>query len=307
MRSALYDVRYAIRLLVRSPGFTLVAALTLALGIGANTAIFSVVHGVLLKPLPYPEPDRLIRVFEEAQPDVPEFPVSPASFLEFRAQTRAFEAIAAYERSDLQLGGDRPEQLRAMRVTSGFFHLLGYQPQLGREFTTADERPAAPAVAILSHALWTRRFGADRAIVGTTVMLSGKAFEVVGVLPPGVQHVGGTYRSDPHGQSVDRWWPRTLPAPPQRRDRAQHYLSVVGRMRAGVTAAQAQEDTRQMSARLAKRFPDTNNEWSSHVRPLRAEIIGASETTLLSLLAAAGAVLFIACLNVAGVLLRRAA
>jgi predicted permease len=306
MRSVFHDVRYAGRLLLRSPGFTIVAALTLALGIGANTAIFSVVHGVLLKPLPYPDPDRLIRVFEEAPPDVPEFPVSPGNFLDYRAQTRAFEALAAYERNDLQLGGDRPEQLRGMRVTSGFFRLLGYHPLLGREFTTDDERPDGVAVAILSHALWTRRFGADRGIVGKAVLLSGRSFEVVGVLPPGVQHVGGSYRSYPHGQTVDVWWPRSLPSTPQRRDRGQHYLSVVGRARPGVTVMQAQDDIRQISARLAKQFPETNAEWSTHVRPLRADIIGTSETTLLALLAAAGAVLFIACLNVAGLLLGRA-
>ena len=191
MRNIAQDVRYAVRLLLRAPGFTVVAALTLGLGIGANTAIFSVVHGILLKPLPYAEPDRLVRAFEEA-PDTPEFPVSPGNFVDYRAQTQAFEGLAAYDRGDLQLGGDRPEQLRGMRVTSGFFKLLGYQPLLGREFTRDDERPSAVPVAILSHALWSRRFAADRGIVGRTIQLSGKSVEVVGVLPAGVQHVGGT-------------------------------------------------------------------------------------------------------------------
>ena len=119
MRNSIQDVRYAVRLLLRSPGFTLVAAATLALGIGANTAIFSVVHAILLKPLPYPAPDALIRVFEEAPPETPEFPVSPATFLEQRARTQAFDALAAYERGDLQLGGARPEQLRGMRSPRG--------------------------------------------------------------------------------------------------------------------------------------------------------------------------------------------
>jgi predicted permease len=306
MRNSIQDVRYAIRLLFRSPGFTLVVALTLALGIGANTAIFSVVHAVLVKPLPYHEPDALLRVFEEAPPETPEFPASPATFLEFRAQTRAFEALAAYERTDLQVGGDRPEQLRGMRVTAGFFQLLGYRLPLGREFTRDEEEAGRGDVAVLSHSLWERRFGSDPSIVGKTVSLSGTAFEIVGVLPPGVQHVGGSYRSYPHGDSVDVWWPRTLPTTPQRRDRAQHYLNVIGRMRAGVTVAQAQDDLRRISAGLAARYPDTNARWSSHVRPLRAEIIGTSATTLLPLLAAAGAVLLIACLNVAGLLLGRA-
>src|SRR4051812_36693868 len=158
MRSAMQDIRYAVRLLVGSPAFTIVAALTLALGIGANAAIFSVVHGVLLKPLPYPEPDRLVRVFEESPPDVPEFPVSPGGFLELRNRTRAFDALAAYQRSDLQVGNERPEQLRAMRVTAGFFQLLGFRPFLGRDITRDDEAPGRNRVVILSHALWVRRF-----------------------------------------------------------------------------------------------------------------------------------------------------
>ena len=193
-----------------------------------------------------------------------------------------------------------------MRVTAGFFQLLGYHPQLGREFTRDDEGAERSNVAILSHALWVRRFGSDPAIVGKTISLSGRAFEVVGVLPPGVQHVGGTYRSYPHGESVDIWWPRTLPSTPQRRDRAQHYLNVIGRLKPGVTVAQAQDDLRRVSTRLSDQFPETNASWSSHVRPLRADIIGTSEPTLVALLAAAGAVLFIACLNVAGLLLGRA-
>ncbi len=306
MRIAMQDIRYAVRLLVGSPAFTIVAALTLALGIGANTAIFSVVHGVLLKPLPYPSPDRLVRVFEESPPDVPEFPMSVAAFLELRSQTRACEALAAYQRSDLQLGGDRPEQLRGMRVTAGFFQLLGFQPLFGRDFTRDDEAAERSRVAILSHALWKRRFGSDPSIVGKTVTLSRETYEVIGVLPAGVQHVGGSYRSYPHGESVDIWWPQALPASPQRRDRAQHYLSVVGRIRPGVTVAQAQDDAKRISAQLAKQYPSTNERWSTHVRALRADIVGTSETTLLALLAAAGVVLFIACLNVAGLLLGRA-
>jgi predicted permease len=306
MSNSWQDVRYAIRLLVRSPGFTAVAVLTLALGIGANTAIFSVVHGVLVKPLPYPDPDALLRVFEEAPPETPEFPVSPATFLELRERTRAFAAVAAYQRADLQLGGERPEHLRGMRVTSGFFHLLGYPPLLGRDFGRDDEGEERSGVAILSHQLWARRFGSDPAIVGKTVTLSGRSVEIVGVLPAGMQHVGGSYRSYPHGESVDIWWPQTLPAALTARHRAQHYLSVVGRLRPGITTAQAQEDVREISARLAMQYPRTNERWSSHVRPLRADILGASRTMLVALLAAAGAVLLIACLNVAGLLLGRA-
>jgi putative ABC transport system permease protein len=306
MRTLVQDVRYAVRLLLRAPAFTVVAALTLALGIGANTAIFSVVHGILMKPLPYADPDSLMRVFEASPPDVPEFPMSPGTLLDYRAQTRAFQLLAAYERSDLQLGGDRPEQLRGMRVTSQFFELLGYQLLLGRDFTRDDEAPGHGDVVILSHSVWVRRFGSDPSVVGKVVPLSGRPFEVVGVLPPGVQHVGGTYRSYPHGESVDVWWPRTLPSTPQRRDRAQHYLSVIGRLRPGISHDRVQDDLRRMSAWLGKQYPDTNARWTMSVRPLRADIIGSSEPMLMALLAAAVAVLLIACLNVAGLLLGRA-
>ena len=186
MRTAIQDLRYAARLLRQAPGFTLVAVPTLAVGIGANTAIFSVIHGILLKPLPYAEPDRLVRVFEEAPPDVPEFPVSPGNFVDYRVETRAFEALAAYQRSDLQLGGERPEQLRGMRVTSGFFRLLGYRPIVGREFLPDEESGEGSRVAILSHSLWARRFASDPAILGKALSLSGQSFTIVGVLPAGV-------------------------------------------------------------------------------------------------------------------------
>jgi predicted permease len=305
MRNVGQDVLYAIRLLRHSPGFTCTAVLTLALGIGAVTAIFSIVDGVLMKPLPYAQPDSLVRVFEEG-PNAPEFPVSPATFLEFRSTSSAFAVLAAYERGDLQLGGERPEQLRGMRVSAGFFDLLGYRLSLGREFARSEEVAGQGNVVVLSHAIWKRRFGSDTAIVGQTITLSGRAFEVIGVLPPGVQHVGGRYRSYPHGESVDVWWPRALPTTPQRQDRGQHYLNVVGRLRSDVTFDQARDDLRRISGRMAEQYPDTNARWSSHLRLLRDDIIGTSRSALLTLLIAAAAVLLIACLNVAGLLLGRA-
>ncbi len=306
MPGILQDLRYAARVLFGSAGFTVVAAVTLALGIGANTAMFSIIRGILLMPLPYAEPDRLARVYEESLPGVPEFPVSPGNFTDYRRDTQAFDGLSAYGRGDLQLGGDRPEQLRGMRITSGFFALLGYKPALGREFTTADEVDGAPNVVVLSHTLWLRRFNADRSILGRTVELSGRPFVVVGVLPSGVQHVGGTYRTYPHGDTVDVWWPQTLPSMPRRLDRVQHYLNVVGRIRPGLTETQARDDLRRISASLAARFPDSNDRWSVHLRSLRTDIVGPSETTLSALLLAAAAVLLIACLNVAGLLLGRA-
>ena len=185
MRSLGHDLRYALRLLRRSPAFAITAIATLALALGANAAIFSAVKGVLLAPLPYRDPDRLVRLFEEASTS-PHFPFSPADFRDYRAELQTFDGLAAYLRGDLQLGdADAPEQLRGMQVTAGFFGLLGYPPALGREFTADDEIPGRNDGVILSHSLWMRRFNGDAGIVGRTVRLSGRMFHVVGVLPAG--------------------------------------------------------------------------------------------------------------------------
>jgi hypothetical protein len=205
------DVRYAVRLLRRSPGFAGATILTLALSIGANAAIYSAVQGVLISPLPYPEPDRLVRLFEEA-PETPHFPMAPADFRDYRAELQTFEGLAAYLRADLQLGdAARPEHLRGMQVTAGFFELLGYQPLFGRGFELDDELPGRNEVVVLSHGLWMRRFDGDASIIGRGVRLSGRTFRVVGVLPPDFQHVGGTYRTYGHGETIDIW--SVLPVP----------------------------------------------------------------------------------------------
>ena len=164
IQTLLHDVRYAIGLLRRSPAFAATAVLTLALSIGANTAIFSAVQGVLVAPLPYPDPERLVRLFEEA-PTTPHFPMAPADFRDYRAELQTFEGIAAYQRADLQLGDlQQPEQLRGMQVTSGFFKLLGAQPAIGREFEVTDEIEGNNDVVILSHSLWMRRFSGTVAV-----------------------------------------------------------------------------------------------------------------------------------------------
>ena len=193
MRNSMQDIRYAIRLLLRAPGFTIIAALTLALGIGANTAIFSVVHGVLVKPLPYPDPDALIRIFEESPPDTPEFPLSPGTFIEYRNHSRAFARIAAYERSDLQLGGERPEQLRGMRVTAGFFQLLGLSAaSWPRVHASARKRRATATSPSFRMRSGSGDFSRTRPLSERRSCCRDAPFEIVGVLPRGVQHVGGT-------------------------------------------------------------------------------------------------------------------
>jgi predicted permease len=301
------DFAFAIRLLRRSPGFAASAIVTLALAIGANTAVFSAVKGILIAPLPYADPERLVRLFEEA-PTAPHFPMSPLDFRDYRDELRTFSGLAAYMRSDLQIAdGGRAELLRGMQVTSGFFELLGYAPRMGREFERADEDDAAPDVTILSHDLWARRFGADGAIVGRTIRLSGRSFRIVGVLPDGVQHVGGTYRSYGHGEAVDIWWVLRVPRGENPRLRYSHFFNVVGRVRVDATAAAVSEDLRAASDLVKKRYPVANSPWSVKMVPLAHEIVGATESTLALLATASSFVLVLACVNVAGLLLGRAA
>lgn len=231
-QTLLQDVRYAIRLLRRSPGFAATAMLTLALSIGANAAIFSAVQGILIAPLPYREPDRLVRLFEES-PTTPHFPMAPADFRDYRAELGTFEGLAAYMRGDLQIGDvQQPEQLHGMQVTAGFFKLLGYTPALGREFERGDEIEGSNSVVMLSHSLWMRRFDGDPEIVGRTARFSGRTYQVVGVLPDGVKHVGGTYRTYGHGDAVDIWSVLAVPREEHPRFRFSHYFNVVGRLRA---------------------------------------------------------------------------
>ncbi len=299
----LQDLRYGLRLMRRNPGFTLIAVLTLALGIGANTAIFSVVNGVLLKPLPYEEPARLVRIFEDSR-DYPKSPMSPANFLDYRKQNAMLESFAGYTRYDLQLAQeDGAERLKGMRISSGFFRTLGVRPLLGREFTGDEELQAVSLVVILSHNLWQRRFQGDPNIIGKTIKLSGRSGTIVGVMPAGLQHVGGGYRPLPHGESVDIWWPLSL-GPSSRRDT--HFVNTIGRLKAGVTREQAEAEFNALAARLAEAYPETNRDWRIVAQELHEEIVEGSQRALLLLLLAVFFVLLIACVNVANLMLARA-
>ena len=307
MQALVQDVRYAMRLLLRSPGFALTALVVLALAIGANAAIFSAVKGVLIAPLPYPDPGRLVRLFEE-NPTTPHFPMAPADFRDYRAELRTFDGIAAYLRNDLQLGDDgRPEQLRGMQVTAGFFSVLGWPPALGREFQQNEEIAGNNDVVMLSHALWLRKFGGRAEVVGSTVRLSGRTVRIVGIVPAGFQHVGGTYNSYAHGEPVDVWSVMTVPREEHPRYRFSHFFNVVGRLRPGISWSSMEEDLRTTGALVAKRYPVPNSQWVSRAVPLKDEIVGQAESTLVALSGAAGAVLLLACVNVAGLLLGRAA
>ncbi|HEU4390279.1 MAG TPA: ABC transporter permease, partial [Blastocatellia bacterium] len=302
MNRLVQDLRFGLRLLVKDAGFSVVAALTLAVGIGANTAISSVVYGVLVKPLPYREPDRLMRIFEH-HPRSPKFPISPANFLDYRRESQSFDAMALFARGDLQIGGGaRPEHLAGMQVTSGFFSLLGWQPALGRDFLPEEELAGKHRVVILSNSFWQRQFGSDPDIIGKQVELSSEAYTIVGVLAPEFKHVGGDYRTYGHGDNVDVWSPLVMG--PEEQPRFQHYLNGIGRLAPGVSPERAAEEMTAIISRLAEKYP-SNAEWSIRVVPLRTEIVGTAEPPLLLLVAAVASVLLIVCVNVAGLLLAR--
>jgi predicted permease len=310
------DLRYGARMLLKNPGFTLVAALTLALGIGANTAIFSVVNGVLLKPLPYPEPERLVRVFTSTS-NFPRAPLSPINFMDFREHNTVFESLACYVRQDLQLsqedgadgadgaeGSAGAERLLGMRISSGFFRTLGIPPMLGREFTIDEELPYEKTVVILSHGLWQRRFRGDPNIIGKRIRLAGKTFTIVGVAPAGLQHVGGGYRPLPHGESVDIWWPLWL-ARNRLWGTGSHIMNSIGRLKPGISRERAEAEFNAIAGQLAnKRLP--GSDWRIEARPLHEEITEGPRRTLLLLLAAVFCVLLIACANTANLMLARA-
>jgi predicted permease len=299
------DLSYAVRMLRRSPGFTALAVLTLALGIGANTAIFSVVSGVLLRPLPYQAPEQLVRVFTVLTTQ-PHFPLSVADYYDYRERTNVFASAALYAERDLDLTtNDHPEHLSSMGVTHEYFRVLGFHPILGRDFDGSEEYKKNNNVVVLSERLWRTRFNADPNIVGKGVVLSGESFTVIGVAPAGVQHVGGDFHTTAHGDTVDLWWPLALlPHEAAGCDRGCHYLNMVARLAPGVSVEQASAAMNSVSAQLAKEHP--NNAHQILIIPLKEEIVGRARLMLMVLLGAVGFLLLIACVNVANLSLSRA-
>jgi predicted permease len=299
-----HDLHYAMRMLAKSPGFTVVIVLTLALSIGANSAIFSVIDGVLLRPLPYPEADRIVRVFFHSA-TYAKFPLNPFDFRDFRARNRSFDSLAGFTRGDLQLSGaGRPERFAGFQVTAGYFHVLGLHPARGHEFNTNDELPGNGRMVILSDRLWRSRFAADPDIIGRKIMLDSQPFTVAGVMPPGTDHPGNEYRGVAHGETVDLWWPFTFRGDPNQR--GSHYLEAIGRLKSGITPAQAQAEMNGLIAQLAREHPDALEGWHALVVPLYQEIVGPTRRLLLVLLGAVALVLLIACANAANLLLARA-
>lgn len=305
LENFLQDLRYAARMLGKSPAFTVVIVLTLGLSIGANSAIFSVIDGVLLKPLPYPHAERIARVFYRSTA-YPKFPVNPWDFLDFRAGNRSFENFAMYTHADVQLsgaGGD-PVKLSAFRISSGYFRVLGVQPARGREFEFSEERPGNGNVVILSDRVWRNQFGAAADILGRKVLLESQPYTVVGVMPPGVDHPGNTYNAVAYGDTVDAWTPFTFDGNPN--NRGSHYVEGIGRLKPGVTAEQAAADFNGIMTELASHH-EGDKGWTIYMLPLFQEIVGPVHKMLLVLLGAVGLVLLIACVNAANLLLARAA
>jgi putative ABC transport system permease protein len=287
------DLAYAFRRLRQAPGFTLVAVATLALGIGANTAIFSVVNGVLLKPLPYPGSERLVAVSQvwEGKREV----YSPPNFLDVQSQSTSFESIAAYGGGEATLTGQgEPVSVPGAEVSASFFGVLGVQPLHGRFFRSGENDAAMAKILVLGHALWMERFGGDPAVIGRAVTLDRKSYTVVGVAPQGFAFPDDAQLWSPLGYDEDF-----------HANRGAWYLSVIGRLKPGVSVAQADAEVATIAARLAKAYPDMNEGVGGAVGSLRDALVGDSRRALLILMGAVGLVLLIACVNVANLMLAR--
>ena len=301
----LQDARYALRQLWANPAFALTIILTLALSIGANSAIFSVIDGVLIRKLPYPHPERLVRLFL-SNATYPRFPLNLFDFRDFRARNRSFESMAAFTRGDVQLSGSgEPVHLTGFGITSGYFRVLGLRPELGREFDYRAEIPGNGLQVILSDRLWRTRFGADPKIIGRKITLNMQPFTVIGVMPAGTEHPGNEYHAVAFGHSVDVWWPFSFGGDPNRR--GSHYVEGIGRLRPGVSIESARAEMNAIMTELGREHPDFDSGWTVLVVPLYTEVVGADRQLLLVLLGAVGMVLLIACANIANLLLAKAA
>jgi putative ABC transport system permease protein len=294
----MHDLKFAIRQLLKAPGFTFVAVFTLALGIGACVAIFSVVNGVLLRPLDFPEPDRIVVLQETRLPDSGPASVAPPNYLDWVKQTKSFSSIAAFRRVTLNLTGDgEPQRLTGIKATARYFETYGIKPALGRTFLPEEDTLGNEKVVVLSYPFWQRVFGGAEHIVGHPLQLDGESYMVIGVAPVGFGA----------GNSVDAWVPMAFtPDETVNDNRGAHYINVIARLKSGVTAAQADAELKVLATQLAKQYPDSNKGWSAYVMPLLDYNVRHVRTTLYTLLGAVGCVLLIACANIANLLLARA-
>ncbi len=293
METPFKDIRYGVRSLLKHPGFTAIAVITLALGIGANTAIFSVVNAVLLRPLPFDDPERIVWLWD-TQPQLPTAPASLPDFLDWKEQNRSFEHLAAFQSGNMFLdAGDGTSDTRVGLVTPEMFSLFHVSPILGRTFTDEETLPGRNRVAVLSHSMWRNRFGSDPNVLGRTIQLSGAAHTIIGVMPAGFSYP----------DRAELW--RPLRIDPAKLDRGPHYLRVVGRLKPGVTLAQAQADMSAIAGRLAQQYPEKIAGHGVKLERLTDVIVGDIGLALFVLLGAVGFVLLIACANLANLMLAR--
>ena len=296
MDTLLADLRFGLRLLRKSPVFALITIGTLALGIGANAAIYSIVDSVVVRPLPYHDPDRIVMLWEDASfVSFPRNTPAPGNYFSWKALNRVFTDVAATRGTvaNLTTGGP-PEQVIGRRVTANFFSVLGVEPAAGRTFTEAEDRSDAP-VTIISHGLWQRRYGGNPGIIGTDILMNGSRRTIIGVMPRGF-----VFRN----RDVDFWNPMQFTAADADR-RGSHFLNVVARMAPGITLDRAIEDMNDIAGRLAREYPDTNRQVGAVVVPLKDDLLGDTKLQLIVLLGAAACVLLIACANIASLLLSR--
>ena len=299
MSTFLEDLRYGVRMLVRSPGLTTAAVLTLALGIGANTSIFSVVNAVLLRPLPYPDADRLLRVHQIWTDDPDDHDVLGVGDVPtLREEADALGRVAAYFSpvgGFALTGGGDPEQVSGTAATSELFDVLGVRPELGRGFLPEDDKPSAEAVVILSHALWQRRFAGDQAVIGRAIAIDNRSHTIIGVMPAGFRF--------PDDRVADIW---PIFRPERSNSRPPFFIDAVSRPRPGAGAALIESELQSITRRIKAQFPDAPSDWRLGVSPLKGEIIGNVQSAFLILLGAVTLVLLIATANIANLLLARA-
>lgn len=300
MGTLLQDLRYAVRMLVKSPGFTAIAVLTLALGIGANTALFSVVNGVLLSPLPYPQPSRLVAVYSRSF-DFAHSSISYPNFLDWRRENNSFAQFAGYRHDSFNMtGAGEPERLRTEMISADFFSLLGVQPVMGRTFTAQDDHPGAAPVVLVSEGLWKRRFGGSPQIIGQSISLNGTPYTVVGIIPANFYFRGSNFSLSEIYVPIGQWTDRTFLD-----RRVSMGMDAVGRLKPGVTFAQAEADMNGVAQNLARAYPEADKNSGIALVPLKQDMVGDIAPLLYILLGAVGFVLLIACVNIANLLLAR--
>src|SRR5262245_62034758 len=301
---SLSDLRHACFGLLRRPGFAVIAVMVLTVAVAANTLIFMVMNGVLLKPTPYRDPSRLVRVFEWSERN-PKFPVSILNYLEDRRQSRTLQSIGLYTGADMEwMHGDRPERLTGVRITHDLLSTLGVHAVLGRNFLEAESRGSA-RVVIMGNGIWQARFQSDPGVIGKTIRLNRENWNIIGVMPPGFQHPGGSYRSPMQGETVDVWCPLGIDLREQGL-RYWHFTNAIARLKPGVPLETATQDLNRVMDELTRIYPDAYANKRARIEPLASEVVGQSAWTVQLITAVGMIVMLVARINIARLCVARA-